>query len=128
MINPPNLQGSVAGSNAELRGTYNCPICDWPEPHSHGPSEIAQRPAIDGVRKAFEERMVDYLRRPEFGETAFGRHHHLANRVGQAAQYAREHGDWAYRMAPAGPYHNEKVQTFWEVWLSAWLAARKVQS
>ena len=50
----------------ELRGTTICPICGYGEPHSHTPSEVAERPYIDGARVAFEKDAHEFMRRDYF--------------------------------------------------------------
>lgn len=124
----PAAGASTSEEETKLVGTYECPICAWPEPHAHSKFEIAQRPFIDGARAAFEERMVSFLKRPEFFShmsRELSRSIPVASRVGQHASISRAHGDWAYRMAPDGSsYHNEIVQTLWELWRDAWMTAR----
>lgn len=106
------------GAGAETRGTSECPICGYAEPHSHSPEAIAERPTIDWARTTFEKN-ANLMTNPVFD----------AARTGMWWSSLKEarsrEGGWAARNGPTGPYLNAFVEGMWRFWKAAWLAAPK---
>lgn len=105
-------------------GTYQCPVCGWDTPHSHTASELAERPAIDGARIAFEEHFQkwvagNYSRFRNMGLTGFFWSY-------PARICNKDDGSWCQRESYNGAYKNHFVNEMWLFWRKAWLAAKGV--
>jgi len=109
----------------ELKAGYECPICAWPEPHSHTKEEIAERPAIDGARLAFEKQAREFMLQSYFKDARTGFWWSYPARLAREDSDYRGRG-WAHRYAPQGNYSNEFVNVMWLFWRKAWLAARAI--
>jgi hypothetical protein len=107
--------------------TMACPICAWPEPHSHTAEEIADRPAIDWARLAFEKQAPKLMLSPVLKPIRTGfswiDEAHLA-RWKDEYPGGKKYLGWAAREHPSGPYSDPFVQTMWLFWREAWMAAR----
>lgn len=123
---------AMAEERATVRGTTECPICGWPEPHFHTPEEIAQRPGIDGARMAFEREAREFMMRPHFKGVRTGFWWAFDAELARTSEASElggprwAHG-WSQRDWPAGRYSNEFVEVMWQFWRMAWLSSRKGQ-
>lgn len=123
----------------ELRGTFDCPICGWPTPHSHTHDEIAERPQIDGARTAFEREAHEFLKSKIFEHMRTGYWWGLPAemaRISESGPLRATDGDllepakyafngWSQRCWPQGPYSNDYVEIMWRFWRIAWLSAKR---
>ncbi len=109
----------------ELRATFACPICAWPEPHPHSAEEIAERPAIDGARAAFEKEAREFMAGEYFKGPRTGYWWAFEAEMARRTDDGDYHG-WAQRAYGWGPYLNEFVEVMWQFWRMAWLSARRV--
>lgn len=113
----------------EASGTFECPICAWPEPHSHTGEEIAERPYIDGARKAFEAEALEFMRRDYFKDARtgywWGYDAYAARRTETEPGWDAKFHGWAQRDYPSGRYSNEFVEVQWQLWKMAWLASAR---
>lgn len=109
----------------KAEGTFECPICGWPEPHSHSAEEIAQRPAIDGARMAFEKLGRKFIAEHNWN---YFRNTMTGYWWGYEGERARsEDGNaygWARRDSWTGRYTHDFTQIMWMFWRAAWMAAR----
>src|SRR5712672_484927 len=119
-------------TGVEPRGTFNCPICNWPEPHSHSEAEIAERPWIDGCRAAFEKEGREFMNQYHFNDVRTG---YWWARTADKARTKEEipppfkpgnYGyGWGVRTWSNGPYYHELVEAMWQFWKKAWMTAKK---
>lgn len=106
---------------SETQGTYNCPICAWPEPHSHDATELTARPQIDGCRASFEVYVQEFVTKDRLmWSQAKGMMWDFP------ALHARDHQErgWARRCTPTGSYEEQLVEALWQFWRVSWMAAR----
>lgn len=107
-------------------GTFDCPVCGWPEVHAHNDYELVERPYIDGARTAFEKEAREFMLRSYFNGLRTGFNWgNKAERARTLASGAIHQSDWAARQWPQGLYVHTFVNVMWELWCKAWLSARQ---
>lgn len=116
----------VTDSGDGADGTFDCPVCGWPEIHSHNDYELVERPYIDGARIAFEKEARTFMLRPYF--TGLRRGYNWGEEAKNArgiANGAIHLSDWAARQWPQGLYVHSFVEVMWELWRRSWISARR---
>jgi len=101
----------------EPTGTLECPICGWAEPHHHSDFEVnVERFA----RPAFEMWYALAMRsRSNENSTADLSRNYRVNSWGVPNRWALRLGKNSWGK-PCGPYHDEKVESYWQVFKAAW--------
>jgi hypothetical protein len=97
-------------------GTFECPICGYPSPHYHSPSEKIRW--HQQYRPIFEASIQKRIRRSDPSFYLFSvdavQITGIARRLGTPGIYARQPGDWA-ELRHDGGYVCGQLQTLWEI-------------